>query len=207
MRHRFDPDVIVAYALQGWATGRIAEVLGCSKCTVRRVRRANGCQVSPPSRYDATAIVAYTAQGWTTKQIAEALGCNRSWVRKVRRVNGCRTDIELHHTRKYDWGRVVELTKQGLTVEAIADKLSMSRRHVTYIRNRTHTTTRPAMSPLSDEQVERARQMLDDGASYAEIHRTLGHAFNDRIPGRGWTREQTIEYVRATRRLRKLVDL
>lgn len=145
-------------------------------------------------------ILAYAEQGWTTLQIATQLGCSTRWVREVRHDPSRRVRI-------HNWDMVVELTRQGCSARDIADKLGMSKHHVGYIRTKTHTNVHTKAPLLSDEDVQRAMQMLDDGASYAEIQRTLGHAFNTRIPGRGWTREQTNEYICATRRLKKEMHL
>jgi len=105
---------------------------------------------------------------------------------------------------------VAELTRQGHSADGIATKLGISKRHVVRIRSKTHTNVHPKAPLLTDEEVERATRMLDDGMSYTEVSRTLGRTFETiqrRIPGRGWTREQTGEYNSATRRLRKKMDL
>jgi len=153
-------------------------------------------------------ILDYAAQGWDTGSIAETLGCSRTTVCRVRRANGCSVSPSVH--RLYDWDLVVELALQGCSTTVIADKLGISERQVQRIRVERHANATPRTPLLTDEDVARAGQMLDDGASYAEVQRTLGHTFETiarRFPGRGWTKAQIGEYNSATRRLRKQVDL
>lgn len=84
--------------------------------------------------------------------------------------------------------QVVELTRLGRTIADIAAALRISERHVSRIRAE-QGIARPKPPLLSEEELRIAAEMLDDGASYAEVARTLGRhhrAIAVRFPGRGW---------------------
>ncbi|QCG77801.1 helix-turn-helix DNA binding domain protein [Gordonia phage Reyja] len=52
------------------------------------------------------------------------------------------------------------------------------------------TTTAPAATTLTADQTTTARTLLEDGASYREVARTLGvprHRVMRALPGYGWT--------------------
>lgn len=88
--------------------------------------------------------------------------------------------------------RVVELTRQGHTARQISERLHISQRTVNRLRMK-RGIGRPSLPTMTSEMVARAATMLDDGASYAEVARTLGvdlSSIKRRFPGRGWTRQQ-----------------
>lgn len=56
---------------------------------------------------------------------------------------------------------------------------------------------------LSDDEKNRAAELLDGGASYREVARTIGRSASvlcRRFPGRGWTRDQVAERASLDRR-------
>jgi AraC-like DNA-binding protein len=113
-----------------------------------------------------------------------------------------------HYSRHRD--SVTYLTRCGWTAPQIAQHLGISPRHVTRIRTATKTLVHPKAPLLTEDELLTAKLMLEDGASYTEVERTLGRSFRTlkrNLPGYSWTREQTSEYIYATRKLRKLVDL
>lgn len=61
------------------------------------------------------------------------------------------------------------------------------------------TAKRTPARPWTIDDQSRAEAMLDDGASFREVGRTLGRnrsVIMRRFPGRGYTREQHIEAIR-----------
>lgn len=102
---------------------------------------------------------------------------------------------------------VAAMTRRGYTAVQIAAHLRISPR--TVIRYRAATgTTRPPPTPLTDQQLRRARQLLEDGASYCETARTIGCAYQTltrRFPGYGWTQAQTVAYRHDRTRLEQLI--
>lgn len=60
-----------------------------------------------------------------------------------------------------------------------------------------------ARTKLSDDEKLRAAELLDGGASYREVARTIGRSASvicRRFPGRGWTLEQVAERASLDRR-------
>lgn len=92
---------------------------------------------------------------------------------------------------KNDVDRVIAATEQGMGRAETAALVGCSKSTVTRVR-RMHGLAKP-WTPLTDEQLTRAEQLLDDGASFAEVARTIGttaSAICKRFPGRGWSHQE-----------------
>lgn len=106
--------------------------------------------------------------------------------------------------------RVAELTRRGFSAEKIAEELRVTTRTVQ--RDRTAMgIARPFTGiPLTDDEIRRARDLLDGGCSVSEVARTLGRSDNTlhkHFPGRAWTRAQVAEHLTTVRRWRHLMEL
>ena len=104
--------------------------------------------------------------------------------------------------RRHD--TVVELTRQGYSSTFIADKLGITKRSVQRHRRQAglSQTTVPS---YSEAEIAQAQALLEDGASYLEVARTLQRgveALRKRFPGYGWTKSQACMYGR----MRQLLD-
>jgi len=103
---------------------------------------------------------------------------------------------------------VAKLTRQGWSAQQIADHLNVTTRTVTRSRKRSGVD-KPPPQWMTAEEIARAEQMLDDGASLTEVARTLDRhpvSIWKRFPGRGWTDEQTGQY-NALRHLEARLEL
>jgi IS30 family transposase len=81
--------------------------------------------------------------------------------------------------------RVTDLTRQGHTAKHIANLLGVTPRTVTRDRA-ARGITQPQPTRVTESEFARAKEMLDDGASYEEVARTLRRshtAFRRRFPG------------------------
>lgn len=100
--------------------------------------------------------------------------------------------------------RVVELTRSGHSLSQIAMILGITRRSVERFRQLEGLTEGYVPPPeVTEEEVERARLLLEDGASYKEVGRTLGrcyHTIQRRLPGYEWSEEQRREFMSVRRR-------
>ena len=88
-------------------------------------------------------------------------------------------------------------TKRELSAREIAEELGVSERTVTRRRARLGISDGGARVALTPEQKALAKEMLEDGASYAEVGRTVGrHAstVKKHFPGYGWTVQQCVEW-------------
>lgn len=84
---------------------------------------------------------------------------------------------------------IVRYTEQGLGRQEIADRIGCSVDTVSNVRRRRGVPVQRSYR-LSAEQLARAEQLLDDGASFAEAARSIGSttsAVARRFPGRGWS--------------------
>lgn len=98
------------------------------------------------------------------------------------------SDPEIHQ-------QIVDLTHKGLSSNAIALQLGVNDRTVHRVR-RKRRLAKPCPPKLSDDEKRRAKDLLDDGASYKEVGRTLNRA--DRtiaraLPGYTMTKAQVAE--------------
>lgn len=94
-------------------------------------------------------------------------------------------------------------TLNGQSLEQIANELGFSMRGIANVRAELGLTGNRT-SRLTPERKARIEKMLDDGWSFAEITRTEGSDFNTlkrHFPGRQWTWEQRLEYLRTLRQL------
>lgn len=121
-----------------------------------------------------------------------------------RRGGKSRTLEELELIRK----KVVELTRLGVPASQIGERLGICERQVCRYRRKAGIT-KPPPKRMTPEQIDTATKMLDDGASFAEVARTLGFthdAILRRFPGRGWTKQQIGEYNSLRHLERRLLD-
>lgn len=92
--------------------------------------------------------------------------------------------------------QVAELTQQHWTLRQIAAKLGVTKRTVS--RDRLAIgISHPRNRPWTAQDQSRAKQLLADGCSLADVAATLGRnpsTVHGRFKGMGWTDEQTGAY-------------
>lgn len=103
--------------------------------------------------------------------------------------------------------RVEELTRQGLTAQRIADILGCTVRTVHRARAARGLCLQEHRL-FTAEEAASARSMLDDGASYTEVARTLGRDVSTvakKFPGRGWTLKQASDWAVVCRQAQRVL--
>ena len=103
--------------------------------------------------------------------------------------------------------RVTELTRQGLTAKQIAEQLGVTERTISRDRA-ARGITQPTAPRVTESEFARAKEMLDDGASYEEVARTLRRshtAFRHRFPGYTLTKEEAAHRAVLGRRMAQLM--
>ena len=88
--------------------------------------------------------------------------------------------------------RVLELSRQGATARQISEVMGCHRDSIARVRRRNGVTTPPA-PPLTTEEIERARLVIEDGGSLTEAARTIGRsrqALTKHFPDAAWTPSQ-----------------
>jgi DNA-binding CsgD family transcriptional regulator len=103
--------------------------------------------------------------------------------------------------------RVTQLTHQGHTAKHIAALLGVTPRTVTRDRA-ARGITQPQPTRVSEAEFERAKTMLEDGASYEEVARTLRRshtAFRRRFPGYALTPAEASQRAALGRKMAQLL--
>lgn len=93
--------------------------------------------------------------------------------------------------RESDRAEIVRLTQEGLPVSDIAERIGCCDRTVSRVRRAAGIATAVGGGPWTPERFELAERLFDDGASQAEVARTLGTntaTVRGHFPGRGWTK-------------------
>lgn len=101
---------------------------------------------------------------------------------------------------------IVRLTKAGHSAAEIAKRLGVTTRTV-HRQRRTGGCAKPMPNWMTDDEIRRAEALLDDGASYSEVARTLGRtaqSIGERFPGRGYSKAQANEMRRLKAQLEAL---
>jgi hypothetical protein len=98
--------------------------------------------------------------------------------------------------------------RPSITTSELAKRFGVSKRVIQRDRKAVGVSAEPTPS-WGEEKTEQVLAMLDDGASYVEISRTLGVGedyVREKYPGRGWTKEQMWEYNSLLKRYGKYVE-
>lgn len=101
--------------------------------------------------------------------------------------------------------RVKELTEQHVSLSRQARILGCTPKQISRIKHELKLT-KPAAKAYPPEMYTKVEKMLDDGASYLEVQKTLGPSLRwlaKRFPGRGWTKKQMADHRHAIEAARK----
>lgn len=104
--------------------------------------------------------------------------------------------------------RVAELTRDGKSITEIAVVLNVTARTVQRDRASLGISRPVDRPPLTKDELDTICALLDDGAPAKEAARTVGcsdRTVRKHFPGRGWTAQQTAEFVAAVRQARRAV--
>lgn len=145
-------------------------------------------------------VVELIEQRLTSERIATGLGVHPATIGRVRARRGMsgrgrpdRIDVE----------RVVLLTRAGWSIPRIAAEMGICEKSVSRGR-RQGGISQPGRCcpPLDDRERAIAERLLEDGASYSDVARTIGcdrETVRRNWPGRGWSRQQVLEFMWAHR--------
>ncbi|MCV7424383.1 helix-turn-helix domain-containing protein [Mycobacterium yunnanensis] len=98
--------------------------------------------------------------------------------------------------------RVAALTRAGRTAREIAAVEGVTIRTVTRIRARAGESARGLLKPLTEDELRTARELLEDGCSYAEAARTVGRSprsISYHFPGFGWPKGEGPRFAQQVR--------
>ncbi|QFG08913.1 helix-turn-helix DNA binding protein [Mycobacterium phage MalagasyRose] len=100
--------------------------------------------------------------------------------------------------------RIIAATEAGQSHSEVAEIVGCTKRTVARVRQRAGLSHPPAPR-ITAAELARMHELLDDGASYAEVAATVGRspvAVRRCCPGRGWNQEQVTEHLRTVRRFK-----
>src|SRR5690606_9276142 len=101
---------------------------------------------------------------------------------------------------RFDHEEIARLTRAGVSAPQIATRLGCTTRTVTRVRAElglTQSMPANACRPISAARLARAQELLDDGASFTEVGRTLGVSFGTlrkHFPGRQWSADEVRDF-------------
>lgn len=97
--------------------------------------------------------------------------------------------------------KIIHLSRQGLSVQRIAEQVGVHPQTVVDVRV-ANQCGRWARRLFTDSEIQACLTMLEDGASYNEVARTVGRHVGTvarRFPGYGWSHSEEVEFSRARR--------
>lgn len=150
--------------------------------------------------------------GLTWKQIAEKYRTTRNRVRRIADAapNFPPELLESQRRAAISNEELRQMIDDGLDDQEIAQRLNMSKpTFMTFRRRRGfHRIENPPDNHRkTQEELDRAEALLDEGWSFRMITQETGMSFDTlerHFPGRGFTREQTIEAALMAKRLEKI---
>ncbi|WNM68446.1 helix-turn-helix DNA binding domain protein [Mycobacterium phage Starcevich] len=104
---------------------------------------------------------------------------------------------------------ILLMTREGWSAKHIGEVVGCSARTVVRVRaaGDARLASPNQFVPLSQEQKDFAQYLLDDGAPYNEVARTLGVSrttVEKYFPGYGWSKKQAAEFRALVRKFRWL---
>lgn len=203
----------------------IAEAMGISSAQqVRKIRRRlelprfkrRITYPSRASRVDPEEFKRLFEQGAAREELAEHFRVSPGRVTTIRgelglppfpRRNGYRLKPELKERSE----NVRVMFLNGATTKEICRELALTPSKVEhskrYLRDTGQLPPTNRGRPMDEERAKRVAEMVEEGASYNDICRTVGvsvHYVRNHHPGRGWTPQQTAEYRHMKEKLDKL---
>jgi hypothetical protein len=208
---KYDPEEILDLYRRHGDAMKVSAITGAHKSTVNRTVSS---EVGPRRRYlteeQCERAVAMFEQGKCDREVAEALSTPedpvvRERIGKFRRRRKIPANPDPRANpgryRKYDRDEVRDMfVIRKMTIQQVAHVLDCEVEDVYYLRQKIGVAKRhPAngLKPLA-ERLRDAEAMLDEGASFAEIERTVhisGKVLKNHFPGRQWTNKQALEHA------------
>lgn len=139
-------------------------------------------------------IVDLVRQGYYMTDVAKMVGVTQSVVSRVVKKHGV-TPVRFTHPQ---YKKIVTLLRERVPAMEISRRLGVNRGTVTRIRKSEGIPSYRQKRVVSAERLERAARLLNDGASYAEVSRTLSMStgtLRKYFPGMAWGRAQIDEYL------------
>ena len=111
---------------------------------------------------------------------------------------------------RIDHAEILRLHHRGLTARQIAERVGCTTKTVQRVRKAnglSRVVPATVGVPVSTERLEFAARLFDDGASRAEVRRSVGMGWGTLakfFPGRAWTKAEASAFANVVRRSRQL---
>lgn len=202
----------------GFGPQEIATALNIHVGATRKIRLRLGL---PPFRrepraqkirFDTDRFLDLYERGFTSKEIAAELGVRYETVNKHRNRLGLPPCRQPEHVLagnalpRIDRDEFKDLVGRGYTNRQVAEALQCSVRYVCALKAQLGVSGERSPGPYPQEVRDIAGRMLEDGASYNEVARTVGvgsRTVSKWFPGRGWNQSQAAQY----RKMKQRMDL
>jgi DNA-binding CsgD family transcriptional regulator len=187
--YKIDRDVLVKMFAEGATTREVADHFSASLDRVNRIRRQEGIEMPGRQTVDDEELIALVAEGKTPKAIAEHFGVKRDTIIDHMRRAGVPSTNQGGQPRRVDRDEVRRLFEAGTSNRQVASIMNISRKTAERIKAELGLVKRAEFVPIPQETQDRAREMLEDGASYREVQRTLGLGdrwLRSHFPGMGF---------------------
>lgn len=151
------------------------------------------------TKIDPAAFTKAHTDGMHRDELAAHFGIAPSTVTRHRRRLGLSYDP---NAKKLDRDRVKTLVGQGLTAREISKRLGCSEKTIGRIKLELGVSHPYRGRPMTETRLHAIWQMLYDGWSHEEIHRTEGadvETIRKYFPGTAWTFRQAGEHQAALR--------
>lgn len=138
-------------------------------------------------------------QGMHRDELAAHFRIAPSTVTRIRRRLGLPLDP---NAKKINRDQVRRLVEEGHTSRHIAEQLGCNENTISRIRTELGIAHQHRGRPMTEERLHAIWQMLFDGWSHEEIHRTEGadvETIRKYFPGTAWTHQQAGEHQAALR--------
>lgn len=199
-----NPEAFKAAYHQGLSREELARHFGVKAKTISKWRKQ--CDLPawrPPVDRDAFKTVHDT--GLHRDDLAKHFGITPMAVTRIRMQLGLPLDKSRAvppTPKKIDRDEVKRLVKHGLTIREIADRLNCNEGSISRIKAQLGITHEYLGRPMTEERLHTIWQMLYDGWSHEEIHRTEGanvETIRRHFPNTAWTHKQSGEHQAALR--------
>lgn len=110
--------------------------------------------------------------------------------------------VQLPETEEECEHAVLALIEQGVSINAIAKRLHIGKRKIARVRKRHGLAAAAAKVALTAAEQRLALELLEGGASYKEVGRTMGRSaahLGRKYPGYAWSHQACGKFTRTAR--------
>lgn len=199
-----NPEAFKAAYQLGLSREELARHFGVQAKTISKWRKQCDLPAWRPT-IDRDTFKAMHDRGMHRDELAKHYGITPMAVTRIRNQLGLPHDPSRRKPpipKRIDRDEVKRLVKQNLTLREIADRLNCNEGSISRIKSQLGISHAYRGRPMTEQRLHAIWQMLYDGWSHEEIHRTEGanvETIRRHFPGTAWTFKQAGEHQAALR--------